>query len=50
VVSFDLFWLPRSPHHWTISLATHSPTIFTNILEILINVWKVKQAVGLHCL
>jgi len=23
--------------------------IFTNVLEILINVWKVKQAVGLHC-
>ena len=51
--SFDPFWLPQFhtfPHHWTVSLAKHSPMTFTNVLENLITVWNVKQAVGLHCI
>ena len=51
--SFDPFWLPQFhtfPHHWTVSLAKHSPMTFTNVLENLITVWNVNQAVGLHCI
>jgi len=51
--SFDSFWLPQFhtfPHHWTVSLAKHSPMTFTNVLENLIIVWNLKQAVGLHCI
>ena len=39
--SFDPFWLPQFhtfPHHWTVSLAKHSPMTFTNVLENLITV------------
>jgi len=49
--SFDPFCLLQFhtfPHHWTVSLAKHSPMIFTNVLENLITFWNVKQAVGLH--
>ena len=48
--SFDRFWLLQFhtfPHHWTVSLAKHSPMTLTNVLENLIT---VKQAVGLHCI
>jgi len=38
------------PHHWTVSLAKHSPMTFTNVLENVITVWNVKQGVGLHCI
>ena len=51
--SFDSFWLPQFhtfPHHLTVSLAKHSTMTFTNVLENLITVWNVKQAVGLHCI
>ena len=53
VGSFDPFWILQFhtfPHHWIISLAKHSPMTFTNVLENLITVWNVKQAVGLHCI
>jgi len=43
-------WVTVSPHHWTVSLAKHSPMMFTNVLKNLITVWNVKQAVGLHCI
>ena len=36
---FDPFWLPQFhtfPHHWTVSLAKHSPVTFTNVLESVI--------------
>ena len=51
--SFDPFWLPQFhtfPHHLRVSLAKHSPMTFINVLENLITVWNVKQAVGLHCI
>jgi len=44
--SFDPFWLPQFhtfPHHWTVSLAKHSPMTFTNVLENLITVCTVKK-------
>jgi len=47
---FDPFWSPQFhtfPHHLT---AKHSPMTFTDVLEYLITVWNVKQAVGLHCI
>ena len=44
---FDPFWLPQFhtfPHHWRISLANHSPMIFTNVLENLFTVgMKTRQ-------
>jgi len=43
-------WLPQFhtfPHHWTVSLAKHSPM---TVLENLITVWNVKQSVGRHCI
>ena len=49
--SLDPFWFPQFhtfPHHWTVSLAKHSPMTFTNVLENLVTVWNVNQAVGLH--
>ena len=35
--SFDPIWLPQFhtfPHHWTVSVAKHSPMTFTNVLEV----------------
>ena len=48
VYSFDPFWLAQFrtfPHHWTVSLAKHSPMTFTNVLENLITVHVWNTAV-----
>ena len=50
VGSFDPFWFPQFPYHWTISLAKQVTMMFTDILANPITVWNVKQAVGLPCI